>query len=84
MMMHTPVTRTMGLMVCAPLVALASTTMVAQERTARFQRTVDFAAPKTVTLNAAVGAVKIATIEFTDLGRGYAQNVIRKYYAPGP
>lgn len=71
-MTHGTFTRGRGLMICAALLALSALGATAQERTARFQRTVDFAAPKTVTLDAAVGAVKVATIEFTDLGRGYA------------
>jgi len=65
-------TRTRTCLFAAAMLALLSTAITAQERTARFQRTVDFAAPKTVSLNAALGPVKVSTIEFTDLGRGYS------------
>jgi hypothetical protein len=58
--------------VCAAMVAIGSAAAVAQERTGRFQRTVDFAPPKTVKLDASVGPVKIESVEFADLGRGYS------------
>lgn len=56
---------------CALLVLLSSISTTAQDRTARFQRTVEFSTPKTVQLDAALGPVKITTVEFADLGRGY-------------
>lgn len=71
-MMHAFFVRSLGLIACTAFLALASTPATAQERTGRFQRTVDFAAPKTITLNATVGPVKISTVELTDLGRGYS------------
>jgi hypothetical protein len=55
----------------AGLVALLLMPVIAQERTARFQRTVDFSTPKTIKLDATVGPVKITTLELEDLGRGY-------------
>jgi hypothetical protein len=53
------------------LLLFAAMPAEAQERTARFQRSVEFSAPKTVKLDATVGPVKITTLEFADLGRGY-------------
>lgn len=58
--------------VCAGLMVVMSLGVVAQERTGRFQRTVDFDTPKTVNLDTMVGPVKITTVEFSDLGRGYS------------
>ncbi len=62
----------MRLMVCGALALSMLIPAMAQERTARFQRTVEFSTPKTVKLDATVGPVKITTLEFSDLGRGYA------------
>ncbi len=69
MMIHR---RIVGMGFCTALVAMIVVSAAAQERTARFQRTVQFSTPKTVTLEATVGPVKITTLEFADLGRGYA------------
>jgi hypothetical protein len=41
----------------------------AQERTLRFERTVDFTPGKTIVLNARVGEVRVQSVEFTDRGR---------------
>lgn len=66
------VARCIGLTICAALAVLTPMTAVAQERTGRFQQTVDFSTTKTAKLDATVGPVKITTVEFTDLGRGYS------------
>lgn len=68
----TVMTRARGsVLLCVALLSAISSSGLAQERTGRFQRTIDFATPKTVKLDATVGPVKVSTVEFADLGRGY-------------
>lgn len=56
----------------AAVLAVVVVTVSGQERTGRFTQTVPFTLPKTVSLNAVVGPVKITTLDLTDLGRGYS------------
>jgi hypothetical protein len=71
------------LFVCAAFLASTVIGGIAQERTGRFQRTIDFATPKTVKLDGVVGPVKISTIELADLGRGHASSGIAGRMRPG-
>jgi hypothetical protein len=52
-------------------------TVLAQEgRTLHAERTLDFQTRKVFDLKAQVGQVKVASVEFTDMGRGYGQGGI--------
>ena len=45
----------------------------AQEKTLRGERTVDFQTGRAQTLNVTVGPVRVESVEFSDLGKGYGR-----------
>ena len=45
----------------------------AQEKSLRAERTVDFQTGRAQTLNVTVGPVRVESVEFSDLGRGYGR-----------
>jgi hypothetical protein len=57
-------------------ITTAITTAVAQESSLRAERTVDYKTSKAVDLTAKVGPVKITSVEFSKLGRGYGHGGI--------
>ena len=55
------------------LIAVLSISAGAQEKTLRAERTVDFETGRAQTLNVTVGPVRVESVEFSDLGKGYAR-----------
>jgi hypothetical protein len=55
---------------------------IAQEHQLHAERTVDYALRKVNDLKAQVGQVRIASVEFSDMGRGYGQGGIASRMRP--
>jgi hypothetical protein len=55
------------------LTAVASFGIAAQEKSLRAERTVDFETGRAHSLNVTVGPVRVESVEFSDLGRGYGR-----------
>ena len=55
------------------LTAVASFGIAAQEKSLRAERTVDFQTGRAHPLNVTVGPVRVESVEFSDLGRGYGR-----------
>jgi hypothetical protein len=64
------------LIVASVMLAAASGAGIAQESSLRAERTVDYRTGRSFDLKATVGPVRVASVEFSDLGKGYGQGGI--------